>query len=316
MGIVVVGSVALDTISAPAGRRERILGGSAVYSSLALAPFLRPRLVGVVGRDFPTEHRHLLEGNGVDLEGLEELEGDTFTWEGNYDENLAKAHTRATCLNVFGSFSPKLPPSYLNEEFLFLGNIDPDLQKKVLNQMRKPRLVATDTIELWIDYKHAQLKELLAGVQVFFINNEEAYKLTGEKKVILACRRIASWGPRLVVVKSGEHGAIAYDGAVDRYYMAPAYPDCPVVDPTGAGDSFAGGFLGSLLLDGDYYNADSVKRALAMGNVLASYTISQFSVEALLSLTKSTLAERMTKLLDMTQISTIRQTNGAGTPAI
>ncbi|MEK6543522.1 MAG: PfkB family carbohydrate kinase [Elusimicrobiota bacterium] len=316
MSIVVVGSVALDTVKTPKGVKRGVLGGSAVYASLALSAFIKPKLVGVVGKDFPAAYLKLLRQQGIDVEGLEHLEGKTFAWEGEYDENLSKASTRSTCLNVFGDFAPKIPASYVREKNLFLGNIDPDLQKKVLEQMKAPQLVATDTIDLWITHKAKSLKELLSQIDIFFINNEEAYKLADEKKVIAACRRIAAWGPRLVVVKSGEHGAVAYDGEAKKYYMAPAYPDCEVVDPTGAGDSFAGGFLGSITQEDDPYDPDAIKKALFMGNVLASYTISRFSVEALVGLKQEDLEHRWRILIGMTQLARVAKASAPTKSAV
>ncbi|MFC1521096.1 PfkB family carbohydrate kinase [Elusimicrobiota bacterium] len=300
MGIVVVGSIALDTISTPKIKRNNVLGGSAVYASLALAPFIKPRMLGVVGEDFPKDYINRLHDRGIDTEGVQIMKGKTFAWEGSYGDDLSEACTRSTCLNVFETFDPSVPDSYADEKFLFLGNIDPVLQLRVLKKMKKPKIVATDTIDLWLDTKLDVLKELLHHIDIFFINEKESKKLSGEKKVLTASRKISGWGPRIVVVKSGEHGAQAFHREANRFYMAPAYPGCEVVDPTGAGDSFAGGFLGSLVNEKDPFRDTAIKKALYAGNVLSSYAISTFSVDYLLNLAKEEVESRLKMLTDMT----------------
>lgn len=307
MGIVLVGSIALDTIRTPKTKKSGILGGSAIYASLAIGQFAKPRLIGIVGADFPQEYFTLLQNKGVDLEGLQRVQGKTFAWEGSYDKNLSEAKSHVTELNVFENFSPEVPASYKKEKMLFLGNINPDLQKYVLKQMDEPDLVATDTIDFWLESKRESFLELLSEVDVLFVNEAEAKKISSESKVVFAAKKISQRGPRIVVIKSGEHGAFAYDGKEDACYVAPAYPVAEVVDPTGAGDSFAGGFLGSLAQEARPFSAQAVKRALYMGNAMASFTISSFSVDGLLSLDKNSLAKRFLTLVKMTNHSPARK---------
>lgn len=301
VGIVLVGSIALDTITTPTTKKERVLGGSAIYASLAISPFTQARLIGIIGEDFPSEYRERLESKGIDTSGIERVPGKTFAWEGSYDRNLSEAKSHSTCLNVFENFAPRVPDSYKKEKFLFLGNIDPDLQGSVLDQMGSPDLVATDTIDFWLDLKRDSFIKLLERLDVVFMNEAEAKKISQEPKVVFAAKKISQWGPRVVVIKSGEHGAFAYDGQKDACYVAPAYPVDQVVDPTGAGDSFAGGFLGSLSEEARPFGPQAIKRALYRGNALASFTISSFSVEGLLELTREGLEDRFKTLVAMTQ---------------
>ncbi len=300
MGIVLVGSIALDTIATPKTKKEKILGGSAIYSSLSISQFTQPRLIGIVGEDFPSAYVEQLHAKGIDTAGLEQVPGKTFAWEGSYDKNLSDAKSHATELNVFANFAPKVPEAYKKEKILFLGNIDPDLQKDVLRQMGNPALVATDTIDFWLDSKRDSFVDLLNNVNILFVNEAEAKKISQQSKIVPACKTISEWGPRIVVVKSGEHGAIAFDGKENVCYFAPAYPNVEVVDPTGAGDTFAGGFLGSLSTEKRLYSSQAIKKALYMGNVMASFTISTFSVEGLINLNKAQIEERFRNILKMT----------------
>ncbi|MBI2070125.1 MAG: sugar kinase [Elusimicrobia bacterium] len=299
MGIVVVGSVALDVISTPKINRRRVLGGSAVYSALSLSTFTNARLVGVVGEDFPADAVSLLEGRGVDLGGLERKAGLTFSWEGEYTHDLSEAKTLSTNLNVFAEFSPKLPQGFLEEDVVFLGNIDPDLQADVLTQMKSPRLVAADTIDHWLSLKPEALRKLLAKVHVFFLNEKEAKRFSGESKVLRAARAISAWGPRLVVIKSGEHGAMAYDSRTGQCFWSPAFPAYEVVDPTGAGDSFAGGFLGTMAAEPEPFRPALIKKALSVGNVMSSFAISALSVEGLLAASREEIERRLDTLMSM-----------------
>lgn len=299
MGIVIVGSIAIDTISTPKHKKQKVLGGSAVYSAIAASHFAPARLLGVIGHDYPDEALALLQRRGVDLEGVEKAEGLTFTWEGEYNEDLREPRTISVQLNAFADYNPRVPASYAGEEILFLGNIDPDLQLTVFSKMQGPRIVAADTMNHWLDLKIDGLKKLLPKLGIFFINETEAKKLTGERKVIHAALKIGRQGPRLTVIKCGEHGALAWDSQREKCFWEPAYPTFEVVDPTGAGDSFAGGFLGSLASESDPFAPGAVKRALGLGNVLASFAISSLGPNGLLELTKERLTRRLENLAAM-----------------
>ena len=280
--ILVVGSVALDSVKTPAGESREALGGSAVYFSLAARLFSRVHLVGVVGKDFPKEHKLCLSNRGVDIDGLEVLPGKTFRWAGAYGRNLNNAKTLDTKLNVFETFKPKLNDSHKQAPVAFLANIDPELQWDVLSQMTRPSIVACDTMNFWITLKKPALKELLSRVDIFFVNEEEARKLSGEKNNFRAAKRLSQWGPSVIVIKKGEHGAMLW--ANNKLYAFPAYPLEDVADPTGAGDTFAGGFLGYLAssgpLDGPI-EPSRLKRAMLYGTVLASFNVEDFSTRRL-----------------------------------
>ncbi|MEK7287894.1 MAG: PfkB family carbohydrate kinase [Elusimicrobiota bacterium] len=299
MGIVVVGSIALDTVSTPRHKKQKVLGGSAVYSAIAASHFVNTRLLGIIGEDYPEEALSMLECRGIDLEGVERSAGRTFAWEGEYGDDLREPRTLSVELNAFAGYSPKIPAAYALEEILFLGNIDPDLQSSVFQKMRSPRIVAADTMGHWLDLKLESLKNLLPSLNVFFINESEAKKLAGEGKVVRAAFKIGRQGPHLVVIKCGEYGALAWDSRRERFFWEPAYPTFEVIDPTGAGDSFAGGFLGSLSAESDPYCAEAIKRALAVGNVLASFAISSLGPDGVLGITREGLAGRLANLAAM-----------------
>lgn len=289
--ILVVGSIALDSVSTPEGASEEALGGSAVYFSLAARSFSSVRMVGVVGEDFPEQARRMLSGRGIDVSGLRSVPGKTFRWVGRFGRNLNNAKTLATHLNVFETFRPKLSDAQKACPVVFLANIDPELQWEVLSQMRAPKLVACDTMNYWIRSKKPALKELLSRVNVFFANEEEARRLTGRASNIAAARQLCEWGPAIVVIKKGEHGALMC--AHGKIFAFPAFPVDVVKDPTGAGDSFAGGFLGSLAADMTLLREHGhLKRAVLYGSVLASFTVSGFSTEALERLDHPEIEER------------------------
>ena len=277
--ILVVGSVALDSVETSEGKSSEALGGSAVYFSLAAQLFAPVEMVGVVGSDFPDEYRSLLESRGIGLGGLKVVSGKTFRWAGRYGRNFNSAKTLSTCLNVFEAFRPELSDSQKSASVVFLANIDPELQREVLSQMSRPRLVACDTMNYWISSKRQALKELLSRVDVFFVNEEEARRLTRESNNCLAARRLADWGPLVIVIKKGEHGTLLLAGG--RLHAFPAYPVEHVKDPTGAGDTFAGGFLGYLASGVDLKDVQRVKRAMLYGSVLASFNVEDFSTRRL-----------------------------------
>jgi len=282
MSLVIVGSLALDTIETPAARRERVVGGSGTYCALAASFFTRPKVVGVVGTDFPEETLRFLRRRRIDLEGLEIRPGRTFFWEGRYGQDPNLRTTLQTKLNVFQDFRPQLPDSYRRADIIFLANIDPDLQGDILRQAVKPRLVAMDTIQYWIETKPQSLRRVLGQVDIFFCNDQEAKMLTGEVNLVRASKKILDRGPRWVVVKKGEHGVLILGRHLA--FGLPAKPTEHVVDPTGAGDSFAGGFLGTLDRAGRT-TPRLLCQAAAYGSVMASLAIEDFGIERFKTLT-------------------------------
>jgi len=288
MSITVVGSVALDTVETPAGRNDEGLGGAATYFSLAASNFAPVHLVGVVGDDFPRRHVALLESKDINVDGLERAPGRTFRWTGRYHENMNDRDTIETQLNVFEHFHPKLPDAAKDAPFLFLGNIHPSLQLEVLEQAR-PRFTGLDTMNLWINIALDDLKEVLRRVDVLIINDSEVKLLTNESNLVRGTRAIKALGPRIVVVKKGEHGCLLFDeGGV---FSAPAYPLEDVVDPTGAGDSFAGGFLGHLAGTGKTDDA-ALRRAVVYGSVTASFTCEKFGPGRLAEIGQADIEKR------------------------
>lgn len=289
MGILVVGSVALDSVKTPFGSRDDVLGGAATYFSIAASYFSEVGIVAVVGEDFPEEHVAFLRGKGIDLSGLERRSGRTFRWKGEYGFDMNTRTTLDTQLNVFAEFSPKLLPSHRTQEYLFLGNIDPDLQRAVLEQMQRPRLVACDTMNYWIENKRQSLIKTLSMVDLLVINDEETRQLAGEPNLIRAARQILTWGPKRLVVKRGEYGVLMFgEGSM---FMVPAFPVEDVLDPTGAGDTFAGGLIGYLAAAGKHDDA-SLRRAVVFGSVLASFNVMDFGPGALGNLTYPEISAR------------------------
>ncbi|GAB4172053.1 MAG: PfkB family carbohydrate kinase [Geothermobacteraceae bacterium] len=289
MGILVVGSVAFDSVQTPFGRVEEVLGGSGTYFSTSASFFTDVRLVAVVGEDFPREHIDFLAGRNIDLEGLQVQPGRTFRWAGEYGYDLNEAHTLDTQLNVFERFSPVLPEAYRDAEYVFLGNIDPELQLRVLEQVRRPKLVACDTMNFWIDGKRDALLRTLERVDMLLINEAEARQLAGEANLVKAARKILDMGPSSLVVKRGEYGALMFDR--HSIFAAPAYPLEEVFDPTGAGDTFAGGFLG-YLASCDNLDAAALRQGVIFGSVMASFVVEQFSLDRLRSLDYPDVEER------------------------
>jgi sugar/nucleoside kinase (ribokinase family) len=289
--ILVVGSVGYDTISTPKGERKDILGGSANYFSMAAAMYAPVRVVGVVGSDYKSEHRQWLESRQVDLRGLQQVEGKTFAWEGKYERDMNEAITLATHLNVFENFQPTLPEEYRNTEVVFLANIDPVLQLQVLEQIKKPRLVGADTMNYWIRSKRKDLLKVLERIDVLLINETELRDLTGSWNTIRAAKDVLSMGPKAVVIKRGEYGFVMY--CENRYFILPAYPVEDVVDPTGAGDTFAGGFLGHLAQLDRMWNREDLKQACVHGCLLASFTVQDFGLEGIRHVQNGQLQDRI-----------------------
>ncbi len=287
--LLVVGSVALDSVKTPFGEAEEVLGGSATYFSYAASFFSAVQLVAVVGDDFPQAHLDLLRSRDVDLTGLQVARGRTFRWAGEYGYDLNEAKTLDTQLNVFAGFRPNLPESHRQSAFLFLANIDPDLQREVLHQVDRPRLAAMDTMNFWINGKREDLERVLSEVDALIINDGEARQLTQEPNLVKAAEAVLALGPQLVVIKRGEYGAVLF--AYGKFFFAPAFPLATVLDPTGAGDSFAGGFMGALAREGEV-NEASLRRAVVYGSVMASFAVEDFSLRRLTRLSVEEIEER------------------------
>lgn len=298
--LLVVGSVALDSVETPFGQVQEVLGGSATYFSCSASFFTRVRLVATVGQDFPKEHVQLLEHRGVDVGGLSVAAGRTFRWSGAYGYDLNEARTLDTQLNVFANFRPALAENLRRVPYLFLANIDPELQLEVLHQMReRPRLVALDTMNFWIQGKREPLGRVLREVDVVTINDAEARQLAGEPNLVKAARAIAAMGPRTVVVKRGEYGALLLDDGA--FFVVPAYPLESVFDPTGAGDTFAGGFMGSLAAR-DRVDRGTLRRAMVYGSVMASFTVEDFSLNRLARLAPHEIERRYADFEDLIRL--------------
>ncbi|MBN2134674.1 MAG: sugar kinase [Acidobacteria bacterium] len=294
MDLIVVGSVAYDTLETPAGKREKVLGGSGSYFSVASSFFQPAGLVAVIGDDFNPKFLELLEKFGTDLEGLEKQDGKTFHWTGRYEDHN-EAITISTDLNVFAEFSPKLPKKYRSAKTLFLANIDPDLQKDVLSQVDGAALIACDTMNFWINGKRKQLLETLKDVDILLINDQESMMLSGTDNIFSAGEWIMKNGPKTVVIKRGAYGSLLMQGR--ELFLIPAFPVRQVVDCTGAGDSFAGGFVGFLHATGDH-SFENMKNAVAMGTVIASFTVEDFSLDRLAKLTYAEVEKRYNELVN------------------
>ncbi|MGH7891635.1 MAG: PfkB family carbohydrate kinase, partial [Thermodesulfobacteriota bacterium] len=296
MKLLVVGSIALDSIETPFGKEVNILGGSASYFSLAASMFTDVCAVAVVGRDFPEEHLDLFRSKGIALNGVKRENGETFRWEGKYGYDLGDPETLGTHLNVFENFKPVLPEEYRNIEYVFLANIDPELQLSVLNQVKNPKVVACDTMNYWIENKPEALKEVIKRVDILMLNDSEARILAKEPRITHAARTVLDLGPKVLIVKRGEYGALMF--SKEGIFWAPSYPLEEVIDPTGAGDSFAGGFMGFIAGQGI---ADHVgyKTAVVFGSVIASFTVENFSVKRLAQLRRSDVDKRFSAFIQL-----------------
>ncbi|NIM89384.1 MAG: sugar kinase [Candidatus Aminicenantes bacterium] len=289
MSLVVVGSLAFDTLETPHGRRERIIGGSCSYFALAASFFTQPKIVAAVGEDFPQETIRLFQEKGIDIQGLRIEQGKTFHWEARYGDDPNQRTTIKTELNVFKDFSPELPPEYQEADLVFLANIDPDLQDDILTQVKKPKLVAMDTINLWIQSKPVSLLRVMEKVDIFFANEEEVKMLTKQTNLIKAGKEILRQGPSWAAIKKGEHGALVM--GKDFIFSVLAHPCEEVIDATGAGDSFGGGFMGYLDMVKSISEKE-IRKAAVYGSVLASFTIEDFGIERLKSLTLPEIESR------------------------
>ncbi len=298
MDILVVGSVAFDSVETPFGRGDDVLGGSATYFSASASFFTGVQLVAVVGEDFPDEPKDYLTSRGVDLGGLQTRPGETFRWRGRYGYDLNDAQTLETRLNVFESFHPELPKNYRKTEYVFLANIDPELQLEVLKQVERPKLIACDTMNFWIEGKPDALLRTLAHVDILVINEAEARQLADDANLVKAAQRILAMGPSTLVVKRGEYGVLVF--SEHSIFSAPAYPLEEVFDPTGAGDTFAGGFIGYLASTNNLSDVN-IRRATVFGSVMASFTVEDFSLNRLRTLTWSDIEGRYRKFQALTQ---------------
>lgn len=290
MSVLVVGSVALDSVETPFGKADEVLGGSGTFFSASASHFTDVQLVGVVGNDYPTPKLRELEKRNVDLSGIEEMDGPSFRWRGRYRHDLNSAETLETHLGVFSQFQPKIPERFASPDFLFLANIDPRLQLSVLKQVKRPKLVACDTMNFWIESRRPELRELLGHVDLVTLNDGEARQLTEKTNLVQAAKWIMDRGPKHVIIKKGENGAFLFrEGNI---FFAPAYPLENVFDPTGAGDSFAGGFIGYLARTGDLSEA-SMRRAVIYGSAMGSFAVERFSIERLMTLTRDEIEQRV-----------------------
>ncbi len=301
MSLLVVGSVAFDALETPSGKVDRTVGGAATYFAVAASFFTHVNLVAVVGDDFKARDAAIFRGRHIDTAGLERAPGKSFFWAGRYGENLNERVTLATELNVFANFQPKLPPSYTDSSYIFLANIDPTLQRAVLTQVRRrPKLVALDTMNYWIERTPAELRETLRQTQVLMINDTETRQLSNEHNLLRAARHIFRLGPRTLVIKRGEHGAMMVHS--DSLFCVPAFPLEEVVDPTGAGDSFAGGFMGYLAGAGRVNDA-TLRRAMVYGSVMGSFTVERFGLGRLRRLTRREIHARARHFARLTQFA-------------
>jgi sugar/nucleoside kinase (ribokinase family) len=290
MSLLVVGSMAFDAIETPFGKVDRTVGGAASYFALAASYFAPVRVVAIVGEDFTEKERAIFRGRKIDLSGVEQAQGKSFFWAGRYSPNMNERTTLVTELNVFADFNPKLPGSYYDSSFIFLGNIDPTLQRSVLTQIRcKPKMIGLDTMNYWIERTPAELRETLKHTQILMINDDETRQLTGEHNLLRAAKHVFKMGPRTLVIKRGEHGALMVH---DRFiFSVPGFPLEEVHDPTGAGDSFAGGFMGYLAGAGRI-NDKTLRKAMVYGSVLGSFAVERFGVERLTRLKMAEIKKR------------------------
>lgn len=316
--ILSVGSVAYDSVKTPFGEVEEVLGGSATYFSVSASYFSQVALVACVGKDFRRQDVQLLESRNVDLEGLEYMDGQTFRWKGEYGYDLNEAQTLDTQLNVFSDFRPTLPDSYQHSSYVFLGNIDPALQRQVLSQVQAPQLVACDTMNYWIEGHFKALLETLKSVDILLVNDAEARQLAQEANLVRGARKILAWGPKILVIKRGEYGVLMFymnseatqpenelpSGTSLSVFGAPAYPLEEVLDPTGAGDSFAGGFVG-YLAGVNRRDIQAIRQAIIFGSVMASYCVEKFSLDRLRELTFTEIELRYKEFKAMTHFEDI-----------
>lgn len=295
LNLVTLGTIALDSIKTPFGRAKNVLGGSGVYFSIAANFFTDCGILGIVGKDFPDKYMKILESTDIDLSGIEYSDGKTFRWSGSYEYDMNRAHTLNTELNVLETFNPKIPEKYKNCKCLFLANIDPEIQIEVLKKI-KPKYSFCDTMNFWIEHKKEELLDILGRVDMVIINEGEAREICNTANLIKAGRSLLDMGVKKLVIKKGEHGALFF--SKDTFFSGSAYPLENIVDPTGAGDSFAGGTVGYLAKNGSI-DDNTIKRGMVYGSVMASYVIESFSIDKLQNLTKDKIQERYNKFKEI-----------------
>jgi len=308
MGILVVGSVAFDSVETPFGCVENVLGGSATYFSTSASFFTDVSLVAVVGDDFPREHTDFLRSRNIDLRGLARNPGETFSWKGRYGYDLNDAQTLETRLNVFETFKPVIPPEYSRADYLFLANIDPDLQMEVMRQVSNPRVIASDTMNFWISSKPESLKKVIGMVDILIINDAEARQLSQDANLVTSAKIILGLGVKTLIIKRGEYGALMFTNS--SIFAAPAFPLEKVFDPTGAGDTFAGGFMGYLANTGNLSEA-GIRRAIIFGSVMASFTVEEFSLNRLKTLAYREIEERYRAFKALTHFEDLPETGNS-----
>jgi len=301
VSIIVLGTVALDSVKTPFGRRKELLGGSAAHFSMAARLFTGVNLIAIVGSDFPRKHISFLRSKGLNLSSLIMDKGKTFRWEGEYQGDLNSALTLNTQLGVLSVFKPQVSEAQRRIENIFLANVDPDIQEHLLAKMHSPKLVGLDSMNYWINTKRKELIKLLKHIDIYVANDQEARDLSGESNLIKAAKRLSSFGPKMVLIKKGEHGVLFYSRSLHAssglVFSLPAYPVEKVIDPTGAGDTFAGGFMGYLVKSGRV-NSSAIKKALAYGTVAASFNVEDFGLDRTSKLTRGDLERRLTKFKD------------------
>jgi sugar/nucleoside kinase (ribokinase family) len=298
--ILVVGSLAYDSISTPKGRKEKCLGGSANYFAVSASRYAKINVVGVVGDDYDNQNIEILNKRGVDTSGIEKQKGHTFHWEGKYQDDMNEAQTLATHLNVFEKFDPKIPESFRKSSVVFLANIDPELQLKVLQQAKEPKIVAVDTMNFWIQTKLDDLKKVFKKANILFVNQGEALLLTRKPNVVAAAKALSEMGPQIVVVKRGEFGSLVYTQG--DFFVLPAYPLYEIFDPTGAGDTFAGGFMGHLAKNGLDLSWPNLRQACIEGALIASFTVEDFGLNRLLSIKDQDILGRREQFLNIIRV--------------
>ena len=289
MTVLIVGSIGLDTVETPFGKKKDVLGGSAIHAGVSSSFYAETAIVGVAGSDFPEEHLEFLKSRKIDARGIRILPGETFRWSGYYEYDMNQAHTRETSLNVYTLFDPKIPEDFKSAEYVFLANFDPELQLKVLDQLEKPKLVAMDTMDYWINTKRPALHEVIKRVDYVLMNDGEARQFMETPNLPMAAARLLKLGARAAIIKKGEHGALLFADGV--HFSAPSYPQDMLRDPTGAGDSFAGGFIGYLAKSGDL-SERNIRRAIIVGSVMASFNVEDFSLERMKRLKHKEIMER------------------------
>jgi len=298
MSVVIFGTLAFDTVETPYGKTDNVLGGSGAFAACAAGYFTRAGVVGIVGDDFLEEHLDILRQHNIDTTGVEKAPGKTFHWEGKYSDDMNSRETIATQLNTLDGYLPKVPEQYRDWEYIFLANNDPEMQIHALEQMHNPGLVIGDTMNLWIDTKNEQLTRLMAMIDIIILNDEEARQYTNENNLVKAAAVIRRKGPETIVIKKGEHGALLFRG--DRLFALPGYPLERVLDPTGAGDSFAGGFVGYLAKSGQT-TWSHLKKAVVYGSILASFSVEKFSLEGLTALDRDEIHNRYKRFIELTE---------------